>query len=102
TTLCRPAIALFNGTANSIVRLLGAETQQELRSARTPAELTSLIDTSARQGSLPGDVARLLRRSLTFSTLTAGDVMTPRMRGAATWRVRSAGRSRPARRPRGT
>ncbi|MQA80367.1 MAG: DUF21 domain-containing protein [Streptosporangiales bacterium] len=79
TTVCRPAIAVFNGTANSIVRLVGAEPQQELRSARTPVELRSLIDTSARQGSLPPDVAALLRRSLMFGDLTAGDVMTPRV-----------------------
>lgn len=83
TTICRPAIALFNGTANSIVRLAGAEPQQELRSARTPVELASLIDTSAREGSLPPDVAALLRRSLAFGDLTAGDVMTPRVNMSA-------------------
>ncbi|MQA01595.1 MAG: DUF21 domain-containing protein [Streptosporangiales bacterium] len=80
TAVGRPAIALFNGTANSIVRLVGAEPQQELRSARTPAELSSLIASSAQQGALPADVATLLRRSLGFGSLTAGDVLTPRVR----------------------
>lgn len=83
TAVCRPAIALFNGTANSIVRFVGAQPQQELRSARTPAELSSLIANSERQGSVPTDVATLLRRSLNFGSLTAGDVLTPRVQMAS-------------------
>lgn len=79
STAGRPIIALFNGTANQVVRLVGIEPQQELRSARTPAELSSLIDSSARQGALPTDVAALLRRSLAFGDRTATEVMTPRV-----------------------
>ncbi|MGH3096318.1 MAG: hemolysin family protein [Streptosporangiales bacterium] len=79
STAGRPVIALFNGTANQVVRLVGIEPQQELRSARTPAELSSLIDSSARQGALPTDVAALLRRSLAFSDRSATEVMTPRV-----------------------
>lgn len=80
TRACRPAIMLFNNTANGIVRLLGREPQEELRSARSPAELGALIRTSAEQGTLPAEVAALLRRSLTFGDKTAGDVLTPRVR----------------------
>lgn len=83
TRVCRPAIMLFNNTANGIVRLLGREPQEELRSARTPAELGALIRTSAEQGTLPAEVAALLRRSLTFGDKTAGDVLTPRVRVAS-------------------
>jgi CBS domain containing-hemolysin-like protein len=77
--LFRPIIALFNGTANAIVRLLGTEPQEELRAARTPGELGSLIGTSATEGTLPVEVAALLQRTLTFGDMTAGDLMTPRV-----------------------
>ncbi|MPZ59804.1 MAG: DUF21 domain-containing protein [Propionibacteriales bacterium] len=77
--LLRPVIALFNGTANAIVRALGTEPQEELRAARTPDELSSLIGASAEEGTLPSEVAALLRRTLTFGDKTAGDVMTPRV-----------------------
>lgn len=76
--LFRPVISLFNSTANAIVRWLGIEPQEELRSARTPGELASLIGTSAEEGTLPREVATLLRHALTFGDKTAGDVMTPR------------------------
>src|SRR6266545_731963 len=65
TRLCRPVIALCNDTANAIVRGLGAEPQEELRSARTPAELDSLIGASAEEGTLNPEIAALLRCSLT-------------------------------------
>jgi CBS domain containing-hemolysin-like protein len=81
--LFRPVIALCNDTANAVVRGLGAEPQEELRAARTPAELASLIGTSAEQGTLPGEVAGLLRRALTFGERTASDVMTPRVQVAS-------------------
>lgn len=76
--LFRPVIALFNGTANAIVRRLGVEPQEELRAGRSPGELASLIGTSAEEGTLPHEVASLLRHALTFAEKTAGDVMTPR------------------------
>ncbi|MGH3597954.1 MAG: hemolysin family protein [Mycobacterium sp.] len=73
-----PAIRLMNGTANRILRRLGIEPAQELRSARSPQELVSLVRTSARSGSLDPTTAALLRRSLQFGTLTAEELMTPR------------------------
>ncbi|MDT4911755.1 MAG: magnesium and cobalt exporter, family [Pseudonocardiales bacterium] len=74
-----PIIRLFNNTANAIVRMLGVEPQEELRSARTAAELEHLIGSSAREGTLPSRTATLLRRALTFGDRNAGDVMTPRV-----------------------
>ncbi|MGH3562556.1 MAG: hemolysin family protein, partial [Mycobacterium sp.] len=73
-----PAIRLTNGTANWILRRLGIEPAQELRSARSPQELVSLVRTSARSGSLDPTTAALVRRSLQFGTLTAEELMTPR------------------------
>jgi CBS domain containing-hemolysin-like protein len=73
-----PLLRFLNGTANRIVRLLGIEPQEELRSARSPQELGSLVRRSAREGLLAGPTADLVTRSLAFGDRTAADVMTPR------------------------
>ena len=72
------AIRVTNGAANRILRRLGIEPAQELRSARSAQELVSLVRTSARSGSLDPATAALLHRSLQFGTLTAEELMTPR------------------------
>lgn len=76
--LLTPAIRLTNGAANWIVRRLGIEPAEELRSARTPQELVSLVRSSARSGALDDATAWLMRRSLQFGALTAEELMTPR------------------------
>ena len=76
--LLTPAIRLTNGTANWIVRKLGIEPAEDLRSARSPQELLSLVRTSARSGALDPATASLVRRSLQFGTRTAEELMTPR------------------------
>src|SRR6201996_1254273 len=76
--LLTPAIRLTNGAANWIVRELGIEPAEELRSARSPQELLSLVRTSARSGVLDPATAALVRRSLQFGALTAEELMTPR------------------------
>ncbi|MGA8847138.1 MAG: hemolysin family protein, partial [Nocardioides sp.] len=73
-------IRLLNGWANAIVRRLGVEPQEELRSARSSAELASLIARSADEGTLDADTAELMGRSVEFGTRTAGEIMTPRVR----------------------
>ncbi|MDT5266364.1 MAG: magnesium and cobalt exporter, family [Mycobacterium sp.] len=74
----KPLIKLTNGTANWILRRLGIEPAEELRSARSPQELVSLVRNSARQGSLDLATATLVDRSLRFGTRTAEELMTPR------------------------
>jgi CBS domain containing-hemolysin-like protein len=76
--LFTPAIRLTNGAANWLVRQLGVEPAEELRSARSPQELLSLVRTSASSGSLDLTTAGLVRRSLQFGTRTAEELMTPR------------------------
>jgi len=78
SVLFTPAIRMTNGAANWIVRRLGIEPAEELRSARTPQELVSLVRTSARRGSLDDVTASLMHRSLQFGTRTAEELMTPR------------------------
>ena len=72
------AIKVTNGTANWILRRMGIEPAEELRSARSPQELVSLVRTSARSGSLDAVTATLVDRSLQFGDLTAEELMTPR------------------------
>lgn len=73
-------IRLLNGMANGILRSLGVEPQEELRSARSPVELRSLVLRSAQQGALEGQTADLVARSIAFGDRTAADVRTPRVR----------------------
>jgi len=78
SALFTPLIHLTNGTANLILRRLGIEPAEELRSARSPQELGSLVRNSARRGSLDPVTATLVDRSLQFGSRTAEELMTPR------------------------
>jgi CBS domain containing-hemolysin-like protein len=80
TAVNRIPIKLLNGSANAVVRRLGMEPQEELRSARSSTELASLIQRSADQGTLDADTAELMERSVEFGSRTAGEIMTPRVR----------------------
>jgi len=80
TAANRLPIRLLNGSANAIVRRLGIEPQEELRSARSSTELASLVQRSADQGTLDHETADLMERSVEFGTRTAGEIMTPRVR----------------------
>ncbi len=90
TAVFRPAIALLNNTANAILRSLGVEPKEELSGARSAEELASLVKRSATEGTLKGDTATLLQRSLVFADHTAQDVMTPRPRLSSIERTQSA------------
>lgn len=78
SALFTPLIQLTNGTANWFLKRFGIEPADELRSARSPQELVSLVRTSARQGSLDQLTASLVDRSLQFGARTAEELMTPR------------------------
>jgi CBS domain containing-hemolysin-like protein len=80
TAVMRLPIRILNGSANAIVRRLGLEPQEELRSARSSTELASLISRSATEGTLDPDTAELMERSVEFGSRTAGEIMTPRVR----------------------
>jgi CBS domain containing-hemolysin-like protein len=73
-------IRFLNGVANAIVRMLGVEPKEELRSARQPTELRSLVLRSAAQGAIDDETADLVARSIAFGNRTAADVRTPRVR----------------------
>jgi CBS domain containing-hemolysin-like protein len=76
-------IFILNASGNSIVRSLGIEPKEELSSARTAEELSSLVRRSASLGALNAQTATLLTKTLALSQLVAADVMTPRTRMAS-------------------
>lgn len=80
TTIFKPAILLLNGFSNRILNVFGLEAKEEISGARTPAELASLVRRSAAMGTLDAGTANFIARTLNFSTRTAADVMTPRIR----------------------
>src|SRR5699024_6305452 len=80
TTVMHGPIRLLNEFANAVVRMLGLEPQEELRSVRSPDEIASLVRRSAKEGVMDDDTAELVERSILFGTRTASDIMTPRMR----------------------
>jgi CBS domain containing-hemolysin-like protein len=80
TSLNKLPIRTLNNSANALVRRLGIEPQEELRSARSSEELASLVQRSAHQGTLDAETAELMERSVEFGTRTAGEIMTPRVR----------------------
>ncbi|WP_426515975.1 hemolysin family protein [Diaminobutyricibacter sp. McL0618] len=87
TAVFKPFVALLNGTANGVIRLFGIEPKEELSGARTAEELSSLVRRSASAGVLEADTATLLSRTLAFSSHSASDVMTPRLRIASVKRT---------------
>ncbi len=72
-------IVALNSSANWLVRGLGVEPAEELRSARSPDELRSLVSSSAAQGTLDQGTATLLARAIRFTDRVAEDLMTPRV-----------------------
>jgi len=79
SALFRWLITLMNNSANFLVRKFGIEPQEELRSARSPQELGSIVRTSAESGTLDTSTALLLDKSLRFGDRTAEELMTPRV-----------------------
>ena len=76
-------IAILNGTANRLLRLLGIDPPGETERLHSPEEIRMLVEQSTEGGSLEGQDARLLEGVFEFSEKTAQDVMTPRTRIAA-------------------
>lgn len=78
TKIMGPIVRSANGSANWILHRFGMEAKEELSAARSPEELSSMVRRSADLGTLDSDTARFVDKTLSFSELTAADVMTPR------------------------
>ena len=66
-----PLIAALNASANAVVRRLGVEPAEELRSARSAEELGALVRASGERGTLHAGTATLMDRSLRFTDRVA-------------------------------
>jgi magnesium and cobalt exporter, CNNM family len=76
-------IAVLNGTANRLLRLLGIDPPGEHERLHSPEEIRMLVEQSTEGGSLLQEDARLLEGVFEFSEKTAQEVMTPRTQMAA-------------------
>ncbi len=74
----RPFLWVLNQSANLLVRMLGAQPQDELAMTHSPADLILLLDEAGAEGSIETDDVTLLSRSLELSGLDAAAAMTPR------------------------
>jgi CBS domain containing-hemolysin-like protein len=72
-----PAIRLFDGAANRLLRLVGIEPVEELHSGVSAQELDLIVDSSAESGHLTFAQAGLLDRAIDFATLEASHAMVP-------------------------
>jgi CBS domain containing-hemolysin-like protein len=73
----RPLVALMEGVAKAMVRMLGIEPKDELTSAFTADEVQIIVAESHRQGLIESDRRGLASRALEFSDRVAGDVAVP-------------------------
>jgi len=71
-------IALLNGTANRLLRLMHIEPPGQHERLHSPEEIRMLVEQSTEGGSLLKEDARLLEGVFEFSEKTAQEVMTPR------------------------
>ena len=71
-------IALLNGTANWLLRLMGISPPGEHERLHSPEEIRMLVEQSTEGGSMLKEDARLLEGVFEFSEKTAQEVMTPR------------------------
>lgn len=80
TWIFKPLIVLLNNNGNFLVRKFGIEPKEELSAARSAEELASLVRRSADLGSLEQDTAQLIEKTIELQSLTASDIMTPRVK----------------------
>lgn len=73
-----PMVRALNGCANWVVRRLGIEPQEELRSVRGLEELDLLFRSSGLEGTLDEESLTLLTRAVRFSEKTAVEALVPR------------------------
>ncbi|WP_173055521.1 hemolysin family protein [Phytohabitans houttuyneae] len=75
--LTRPALVLFNGLANGVLRLVKVEPQDQLAQVHGPEELRILLEQSREHGTLAADQEQLLSSMLQLQRTTVASVMQP-------------------------
>lgn len=78
--LFRPLIALFNGSGQLVLRMMGVQAVGEHAHIHSPEEILMLVEESSAGGVLDAEERRLLVNTLHLRELTAGKIMLPRNR----------------------
>ncbi len=78
--ILRPLIALFNGSGNLVLRLLGHQTGEKHGQAHSPEEIELLVTESHEVGLLEDSERQMLRNAFRLRDLTARQVMIHRTR----------------------
>jgi CBS domain containing-hemolysin-like protein len=73
-----PFIAVLNGTANLLLRMLGLRPPTEVERVHRPEEIEMLVTQMYEQGALAEEPVEMIRGVFDLSETTAGEVMTPR------------------------
>lgn len=73
-----PFIALLNGAANRLLRLLGLRAPTEMERVHRPQEIEMLLMQTYEHGLLAEEPVEMIRGVFDLSEITAGEVMTPR------------------------
>ena len=78
--LLRPLVALFNGSAFSIMRRLGLHIDHSHSHVHSPTELAGLYRDSAAGGLIDSDERKMLTGALSVTSRVVREIMTPRRR----------------------
>jgi len=73
-----PFIALLNGTANRLLRLIGLRAPTEMERVHRPQEIEMLLMQTYEHGLLAEEPVEMIRGVFDLSEITAAEVMTPR------------------------
>ena len=73
----RPVLSLLNAMANSCLRLVGVQPQNELAQVHGPKELTLLLESAREQGQLAESEHRVLAGAIDLDTTRITEVMVP-------------------------
>ena len=73
-----PGIIVFNGTANSILRMIGVQPTSEHEASHSEKELQMLVSESYKSGHLDKEEWRLLQNVFEFEKRIAREVLVPR------------------------
>jgi len=73
-----PFIAILNGSANLLLRLVGLRPPTEVERVHRPEEIEMLVTQMYEQGALAEEPVEMIRGVFDLSETTAGEVMTPR------------------------
>jgi CBS domain containing-hemolysin-like protein len=78
--LLRPLVAVFNGSAFTIMRWLGLNIDHSHSHVHSPTELAGLYRDSADGGLIDSDERRMLTGALSVTNRVVREIMTPRRR----------------------